>query len=146
MGMTIWMHTLEGRAYSKDSDDHGSMCRYSDELDALSEQLEVKKLSAFFDYSDQELNSGDDGDDDDEDEEGSDPETGLAYGIDDMQWFDAAEGFATLSALRAAVAAGSPAELSPDARARLLKELDHCVSRIKGPAQRGGKFHLAVVD
>ena len=146
MGMTIWMHTLEGRAYSKDSDDHSSMCRYSDELDALSEELKVKKLSAFFDYTDQELNSRDDADDDDEDELGADPETGLAYGIDDMQWFDAAEGFATLSALRAAVAAGSPAELSPEARARLLKELDHCVSRIKGPAQRGGKFHLAVVD
>ena len=63
MGMTIWMHTLEGRAYSKDSDDHSSMCRYSDELDALSEQLEVKQLSAFFDYSDQALNSGGDGDD-----------------------------------------------------------------------------------
>src|SRR4026208_476319 len=121
MGMTIWMHTLEGRAYSKDGDDHSSMCRYSDELDALSEQLKVKKLSAFFDYSDQELNSGDDRDDDDEDEEGSDPETGLAYGIADMQWFDAAEGCATLSALRAAVAAGSPAELAPEARARLLK-------------------------
>ena len=85
MGMTIWMHTLEGRDYSKDSDDHTSMCRYSDELDTLSEQLKVKKLSAFFDYTDQELNSRDDADDDDEDELGADPETGLAYGIDDMQ-------------------------------------------------------------
>src|SRR4051794_2799299 len=111
MGMTIWMHTLEGRNYSKDSDDHSSMCRYSDELDALSEQLKVKKLSQFFDYTDQELNAGGPHDDDRDDEEGLrlDPETDLGYGIDDMQWFDAAEGFATLSALHAGVAAGSPA-------------------------------------
>jgi len=148
MGMTIWIRTLEESNYSKDSDDHSLMCRYSDELDAVTEQLNVKKLSAFFDYTDQEFNY--DELEDTVDQEGAavamDPLTELPYGIDDMQWYDAAEGHATLTALRASVASGSVTELSAKERERLLAELDDCIARVQGPAQRGGKFHLTLVD
>jgi len=29
MGMTFWIHVLEGREYSKDGDDHTLMYKYS---------------------------------------------------------------------------------------------------------------------
>lgn len=37
MGMTLWIHTLEERNYSKDSDDYSLMYRFAEHLDALCE-------------------------------------------------------------------------------------------------------------
>jgi hypothetical protein len=156
MGMTLWIHTLEGRAMTKDSDDHSFMHRLQEELDALGVARGVGKISEFFDYTDMNYNmddefgdgfdEGNDDEDEDSDEEPElDPETGYGYGIDDMQWFDASAGLKTLRSLRDAVAGGALGNLATEQRADLLWELDDCVQRLEGPAGRGGRFHLAVV-
>jgi len=141
------MHTLEGRDYSRDSDDYSTICRQIEKLDDLCAQLKAtKKLTELFDYTEQtfdwdkyEANSAGD-------ESDLDPETELAYGIDDMKWFDAKEGITLLRQLRESVTLGSLAKLSSRHRAELLEELSACISRLEGPAQRGGKFHFTLVD
>jgi hypothetical protein len=160
MGMTLWIHTVEDRTCSKDSDDHSLMHDFSEKLDVLCENAKLRKLSDFLDFTDLEYNYSsagsaddeddeddeDDKDDEDDEEPKLDPETGFGYGIDDMDWFNASDGLATLTALRNHVNAGALEELTEDERDGLLEELADCISILEGPASRGGKFHLAVVE
>jgi hypothetical protein len=153
MGMTLWLHTLEGRSMSQESDDHSLMHRFADDLDALCAEKGLPAFSSFFDFTDLNFNmndeidedSGTESDDGDDDEPIEDPETGLAYGIDDMQWFDASTGLNSLKVLRDAVQAGAIAKLKPAQRSGLVEELDNCVSLLEAPSKNAGKFHLAVV-
>ncbi len=151
MGMTLWIHTLEGRSLSKDSDDHSFMHRLSDRLDAVGVRIGLGKLSDYFDYTDLTHNLGDgfdeefDGDDEEDSEPVLDSETGWVYGIDDMRWFDAAAGWRTIRGLHSAVEAGELSDLDDRERESLLWELDHCARILEEPAQRGAKFHLAVL-
>jgi hypothetical protein len=146
MGMTIWIHTLEDREYSKDSEDHSLMNRHAEALDTLCDEVGVRKLSEFMDYTDQEFEYDGFDDEDDDGEPELDPETELAYGIDDMTWFDAAEGLVSLQALRDAVVAQGLPGLDEDEAQELIAELDDCISALDGPASRGGKFHLSLVE
>lgn len=147
MGMTLWIHTLENREYSKDSDDHSLMNLHIETLDTLCDELGVRKLTDFFDYTEQEHAYGEfDEDDDNEAEPEIDPETDLAYGIDDMTWFDAAEGLTALLALRDAVVDGRLDDITADETERLIEELDDCIAVVDGPASRGGRFHLTIVE
>lgn len=139
MGMTFWIHTLEGRNYLKDSDDHTLMLEHAEVLDTQCDALGVSKLSEYVDYTDQEFNHQVDPDDDDEEPQ-IDPETELAYGIDEMTWIDAAEGLETLHAIRNEVATEGLAALDDEESEGLLEELDDCIAVLKGPASRGGKF------
>lgn len=143
MGMTLWIHTLEGRDMSRESDDHSIMHDLADDLDAICRTLKVAELSSFFDSTDLELNMSEEEDEDDDPE--IDPETGWAYGIDDMQWFDAASGLESLSALRSHVETDATPLFEEDTKSMLLEELDDCIQKLRGPAQTGGKFHLAVI-
>jgi hypothetical protein len=145
MGMTLWIDTLEDRNYSRDSDDHSLMHAFSEKLDGLCEIAGMQKLSDFFDFTGLEYDY-DDADSDDDDEPDVDPETELAYGIDDMSWFDASEGLATLTMLHDRVNAGALDGLSADQRGGLLEELADCILVLQGPASRSGKFHLSVVE
>jgi hypothetical protein len=142
MSTTIWIHTLEGRNYSKDSEDHSLMNRYSDPLDALCDSAGVGKLSDFMDYTDLEYSYPEE---EEEEEAVIDPETGVGYGIDDMEWFDAAAGLLTLKTLRGQVAAAGIPGPNADQTVWLVEELDHCIALLEGPAARGGKFHLAII-
>jgi hypothetical protein len=144
MGMTLWLHTLEDREYSKDSDDHSLMHDHAEALDALCDAAKVRKLSDFFDVTDMEYNYSDEFDDDEEPT--LDPETGYAYGIDDMQWFAADEGLVTLRSLREQIAEGAIDALDEDERAELLDELDDCIGVLEDTSTQEGKFHLAVVE
>lgn len=143
MGMTLWIHTLEQRDYSKDSEDHSLMNDYLEEIDDLCEQLGVQKLSEFCDYTEANNEFGGDFDDDEDIE--PDPETGLAYGIDDMDWFDAGSGLVTLQALYAFLEENDPDEIDEDDKADLLDELGDCISILEDTVKREGKFHLAQV-
>jgi hypothetical protein len=69
MGMTLWIHTLEGRDMLTDGEDHSLMYRLSDELDSLCDKLGVAKISSFFDSTELEICMGED-----DDETGEDPE------------------------------------------------------------------------
>jgi hypothetical protein len=150
MGMTLWIHTLEDRNYSKDSDDHSLMNQHTEALDALCEAAGLRKLSEFVDYTDSEYDFddadyGDEDDDDFDDDPEIDPETGLAYGIDDMEWFDAAEGLAMLRTLREQLASDGLQGVESDEVEAMLEELDDCIANLEGPAARNGKFHLSLV-
>ncbi len=142
MGMTLWIHTLEDREYSRDSDDHSLMNNYLEELDDLCDELGVQKLSEFCDYTDA---NGEFGDDFEDDEAELDAETGLPYGIDDMEWFDAGSGLATLQALYGFLEQNDPDAIDEDDKADLLDELGDCISILEDTSKRDGKFHLALV-
>jgi len=143
MGMTLWIHTLQGRNMSKESDDHSMMNEYAEALDKVCKQLGVPLLSSFFDTTDLEYNFSDD-EDDELEEPQIDPETELAYGIDDMKWFDAANGIRTLSALRSHVKDKGQPRLDDEERQMLIEELDDCLAKLE--MARSGKFHLAVIS
>lgn len=153
MSMTLWLQTRVQREFCGDSDDYSELLEQLDELDALCERAGVTPLSHFLDTTDQEYEHGlDDGgfddsndeprdedrddDDFDEDDEAVDPETGLAYGIDDMHWFDASAGVSSLVALRQAMAHDLI----------LCEELDSCLSILRPVAAAGGHFHLALIS
>jgi hypothetical protein len=144
MGMTLWIHTLEGRNYLKDSDDHSLMNQNLDSLDALCIEAKVQKLSEYLDYTDQQFNYNDF--DEDDNEPKLDPETGLAYGIDYMTWFDASDGLVSLQSVRNRIAEDGLHGFDADKLQALLEELDDCISILDGSASRGGKFHLSLVD
>ncbi len=146
MGMTIWIHTLEGRNYSQDSDDHSLMCRHLEAIDEVCQKIGVKSLGDFMDYTDQEYNL-DEFDDEDEDEDVSlDSETGLGYGIDDMTWFDAQEGLSSFKALKTAVASSVITGLDTDEIVELMEELDNCITILEKSAAQAGKFHLSLIE
>lgn len=142
--MTLWIHTLEGRNYLKDSNDHSLMNQNLDSLDALCTKLNVRKLSDYLDFTDQQFNYNDFDDDDNEPE--LDPETELAYGIDDMTWFDASDGLTSLQAVRNRIAEDGLHGFDADELPALLEELDDCISILDGSVSKGGKFHLSLVE
>ena len=144
MGMTIWIHTLEERNYSKDSDDHSLMCRHSDLLDEICLEVGARKFSEFMDFTEQSFEF-DEFDDEGEEPE-LDPETDLAYGIDDMTWFDAADGLSNFQSLRNALSSSGVPGLDEIEIAGLIEELDNCISILEGTAKRSGKFHLTLVE
>jgi hypothetical protein len=144
MGMTLWIHTLEGRDMSTDSADHTWMYKLSDDLDSLCEKLGVAKISSFFDSTDLEICMQEDNDEADEDPE-IDSEPKNSYGIDDMAWFDASSGLATFQALRASISDNELPNLDEENKIWLLEELDDCITKLKGASERGGKFNLPIV-
>jgi hypothetical protein len=161
MGMTLWLHRLEGQDYFKGSQDHSSMHRLSDELDDICAKEGVSKLSDFFDYSDLECHYGDetgnesgsefDEEDDEVEDESSedselDPETGSGNEVEDMAWFDAEDGIRTMMVLRDAVEENQIPDLEPREHDDLLEELEDCLKRIEDTASRDGRFHLSVVE
>lgn len=160
MSMTLWLHTLQGREMTRESDDHTLMHELAEELDALCVRLGVTRLSSFFDLTDMEYNyagragqsvraqdEGDDDGDDDSEISTLDPETGYAYGIDDMRWFDAAAGLEALQALYEEIAAdgGFELHLSEEEYDVLLDEIGDCIVQLKEAAAQQGRFHLAVL-
>ena len=154
MSMTLWLHTRQEREMTRDSEDHDLMHTLADDLDFLCDRLGVARLSAFFDLTDMEYNFDHGGAsitsarvDDDDEINTLDPETGYAYGIDDMRWFDAASGLATMQALREEIDFSDGLELHLDEEKQdlLLDELDDCIARLREPAAKGGLFHLAVL-
>ena len=143
MGMTFWIHTLEGRDYSKDSDDYSLLSRHVEAIDVLCEKLGVPVMSSFVDYTDLEFNY------EERDEDGEpelDPETGFAYGIDDMKWFSATEGLKSFLAIRDSLKNSPLSGLSAERTSELIEELESCIQILEGPASRAGKFHLSLLE
>lgn len=143
--MTIWIHTLEERNYSKDSDDHSLLCRHSDVLDEICLEIGLRKFSEFMDFTEQSFEF-DEFDDEGQEEPELDPETDLAYGIDDMTWFEAADGLSSFQSLRNALSSSGIPGLDEIEIAGLVEELDNCISILESTAKRGGKFHLTLVE
>lgn len=156
MGITLWIHTLEDRNYSTDSDDHSWMHRLSDEFDEICIEAEVTRLSDFFDYTKLERSSsgefvesfGASDEDEEDDEIESDPgdESDLAFGVDDMSWFDSEDGLRTLGVLLIAVQAGRAGDIGGRETGDLVEELENCMRVLEDTVTRNGRFHLSVVE
>ncbi|MBF0573610.1 MAG: hypothetical protein HQK69_07610 [Desulfamplus sp.] len=144
MGMTYWIHILNGRNMSKESDDHSMMYRLSEELDIECDKLGIPRLSSFSDFTDLELCVNED-EDESQDELIPDEETGYGYGIDDMQWFPISSGISCIEALRKHVADGWNPALNENDRAELIEEFDDCIAHLNSARIETGKFHLAVI-
>ena len=112
MGMTVWVHILDGRKIVGNQQDCSWLAELAEPLDAICEQRGVGKLSGYFDYTDLQHNMGEGGDPDAE----PDPETGWAWGIDDMKWFPASGAVRTLQALKSTVPEAGPIGKLPAAR------------------------------
>ena len=154
MGMTLWVHILNGRKIESDQSDHSWMHRLQQSLDALCEGDGVEKISSFFDYTDLEHNmyDVDDDDTDESDPDGGDkereldPETGWEWGIDDMQWFPATSGLATLRKLEVRIAeAETVGDLPGDRKSELIEEVRDCIAKLEPAAKLGQQFHFTVV-
>jgi hypothetical protein len=155
MGMTLWVHVLEGRQFTCHEDDHSLMNKYTPELDVVCKAIGATPLSDFIDCTDMNANFFEDEEDPDSEEldqeELLDPETGYSYGIDNMIWFPAREGLSTVSLLRAHLTTnglpplnGFP-PLPEKALEGLLEEFDSCIAKLTEPASRDASFHLSLV-
>jgi hypothetical protein len=140
MGMTLWLHVLHDRTIESGETDYSSLWQFTEELDALCTRLGILVFSGFFDHTDMKYNLAD-GPEDAE----TDPETGWAYGIDDMDWFDTKDGLGTLQALETHLA-GDPESLQmkPSQLEALLEELREVCTKLES-AGAGTRFHLELV-
>lgn len=155
MGMTILVHTIVDRDFNGESDDHSLMLDYSDVIDELCETLNVTKLSNFFDYTDQEfsyddfeeeLDEDDDSGNDESDNDDLDPDTGLAYGIDDMTWHESSDGIDTLKAIKDAIKSNRLQKIDANDLESLIEEIDDCLNALNEVNGKKGKFHFAVIE
>ena len=144
MSATLWIHVLAGRKIMSNEADHSALYTLADDLDQQCGELAVEKLSSFFDSTDLKYNF--EAEEDEEDEEPElDPETGWAYRIDDMQWFDANDGLKTLQALLQAVRSSPKIPRLKSRQKELLEELQDCICQLEPGEAKGHKFHLAIV-
>jgi hypothetical protein len=143
MSVTLWVHSLEDRQITQHTKDHTLLNKFTRELDPACESAGVTKLSTFVDYTDANANNPED--DGSADSEELDPETGWSYGIDDMTWFPAKDGLATLTSLRTALASGGIPSIPREKVPSLIAELDSCIAKLSEPASRDAKFHLGLV-
>jgi hypothetical protein len=149
MGATIWVE-VRGRAGAESEQDHSIMLRLEDQLDALSEELDVPKLSEFYDlsaleeaYAEVDDEGGDSGDEPDAEWSAGSPAGG--------SWFDSARGLTAVRAIHDHLAR-HPEGLGfqPDPSQRhwpgaLLDELKHCQSVLEEAAARGQEFRFLIV-
>jgi hypothetical protein len=142
MSMTLWVHTLEGRQFTSHEDDHTILNLHAEVLDGVCGEMGVTPISSFLDYTDLNANMSDESDGEDV---ALDPETGWSYGITDMTWFSARAGLSTFASLRQRIIEKPPEALPELDVSKLLAEIDSCIHKLEGPAERDGQFHLAVV-
>lgn len=151
MGHTIWVET-HGRPIEETADDSSTMHRLMDKLDALADQLNVQKLSEFYDYSELETAYGDCGDDDLDIKGKTDPieptlEERQAKGL----WFDSQAGLASTRTLRQhltdhfddlAFTHDTSTSHWPE---QLMAELTHTEDVLDEAVKNGRQFRLLIV-
>ena len=154
MGHTIWVE-IQGQPLEETAQDSSIMHRLMDELDALAVKLNVAKLSDFLDYSELEEAYGDlEGDDEDDDED----DAALEHAEPTLQerqlrgeWFDCADGFRSISTLRAHLREHFedlgfvPDEGRSHWPVQLMDELAHSERVIGEAAQHQLRFRLLIV-
>jgi hypothetical protein len=140
MGMTLWLHVLHGRTIESDETDYSSLWTLTEKLDASCTRLGLPLFSGFVDHTDIKYNLADGPEVAD-----TDPETGWAYGIDDMDWFDIKKGLGTLRTLESHLLEAPEAlGLKPGQLEALLEELREVCTKLES-AGSGARFHLELV-
>lgn len=72
-----------------------------------------------------------------------DPETGLAWSIEDMDWYPISTGMITLEALSGHLQRNRPREVSGANHRQLLDSLTFCETCLRPLETEGVQFHLA---
>ena len=119
------------------------LVEYMNGLDALCRALGVTPLSQFLDITALEFAEAGDLLAADAPPPRVDPETGLAWGIEDMDWFPISTGMITLEALSGHLQRNRPREVSGANREQLLQALAYCETQLLPLETEGGQFHLA---
>lgn len=144
MSAVLRLATLDQRHFQLHPTVLQQLLEYIDGLDALCKTLGVAPLSEFVDITALEFSDAsklvspaNDG------AAKTDPETGLPWSIEDMDWFPASNGMITLEALIAHLQRNRPREVSGANRSHLLAALEFCEQQLGPLEAEGGQFHLA---
>ena len=140
---TLRLATLNQRRFLLHDTALPELVEYMNGLDTLCRTLGVTPLSQFLDITALEfaeasrLLAGD------APPPKIDPETGLAWGIEDMDWFPISTGMITLEALSGHLQRNRPREVAGANRDQLLQAFTFCESQLLPLEAEGGQFHLA---
>jgi len=112
-------------------------------LDAVCRALGVIPLSQFVDITALEIREADELLNDAPPSSGTDPVTGLAYGIEDTAWHPAAAGMISIEALVGHLQRNRPRELKGADLSLIRADLQYCAEVLGTLETAGGQFHLA---
>ncbi|GAB6140035.1 hypothetical protein JCM14076_07640 [Methylosoma difficile] len=140
MSDTIWINIRNGSEIDCNEDDHSAMLALTEELDILAAKLGVKPLSAFYDYTDFEMNMSEEDEDEDEEMDGE------PWSNDQADWFAPEEAHASVTAILAAV------QDDPDAiktgrwdKDDLIWELEDTLVELDKAIEAEQPFHFCIV-
>lgn len=137
--MTLWILS-KNKMTDGDDTDHSALLAAAERLDPVCDELGVRKLSDFLDWTDFNANMS-------EDEEFPSPEELKEL----ASWFTPNEALTVLNALRGKLStAGYPLESLFEEGERgyskyLLDELDDCIAKVEEIEAEGDLFHFCVV-
>lgn len=143
MSRVLRLNTLLDRRFQPGAISLDAMRAELGRLDALCKTLGVSELSRFLDTTAVELQQAVILVDDTQvpsADTASDPETGLAYGIEDMSWQPIAAGMSSLEALEQHL----QREHQGARTSSLLDELAYCLRALSPLEAEGAQFHLAL--
>jgi len=130
MGMTIWV-LRKSRAEDVDEDRtlfHDS----ADALDGVAEELGVRKLSEFFDFTDLQFNMS----------EEELPESWIA---EHQKWHAPSDVLSRFRAILRRIEEQGLNGLDAEERDALLEELGDCLAKVEAAEAEGDRFHFCVV-
>ncbi|SDR94101.1 hypothetical protein SAMN05216198_0811 [Halopseudomonas litoralis] len=147
MSAVLRLATLDQRHFQLHSTVLQQLTEHLQGLDALCRTLGVTPLSQFIDLTALEfqeaarlLAS------EDATLPPPDPETGLAWSIEDMDWYPISTGMTTIEALNGHLQRNRPREVSGVDHGQLLDSLTFCETCLRPLEAEGGQFHLAAGD
>lgn len=114
-----------------------------DGLDALCKTLGVTPISHFIDLTAVEFEEAAALAGDTNTSSSPDPETGLAYGIEDMEWLPISTGMISFEALISHLQRNRPKELNGAPLTQLVEELQLCETTLAPLEIEGGQFNLS---
>lgn len=130
MGNTIWV-LARSRREQGDDYDHSFFYAHADQLDALSEEIGVRKLSDFFDWSDFKFNNSDE----------PQKESWIA---EHETWHSPRDALPSLTAIIRHLKCN---DISIDLQSleELLQELEDCLSKLQDAQAKNDTFQFCIV-
>ena len=144
MSAVLRLATLDQRHFQLHSTVLQQLAEHLQGLDTLCRALGVTPLSQFVDLTALEFQEAAQLLDGEETTPAPlDPETGLAWGIEDMDWYPISTGMTTLEALSGHLQRNRSREISGANHRQLLDSLTFCETCLRPLETEGGQFHLA---
>lgn len=131
MGSTIWVLS-ESRREQGDDYDHSLFYDSAEQIDALAEEIGVRKLSDFFDWSDFEFNSSSE----------PLPDSWIAAR---EAWHSPSDVLPSLRAIIDRLKHDDPEGRDVQNREELILELEDCLSKVEDAQARNDTFHFCIV-